>query len=954
ATASYVAPRNDIEKQLAEIWQELLGVEKVGIHDNFFELGGHSLLATRIVSMIRKANEVELSVRDIFLYPTILELSNHIEGHSKGVTLPEIVAQVRPERIPLSFSQERLWFLDQLQGSLEYHIPVVLRLEGDLDVSILEQTLQGIVSRHEILRSLLISENGIVHQEIISAEDWSLDRAIVSNESLLENSLHGYLKSPFDLSKDYKFKACLYTLGNDQYVLAGVFHHIASDGWSGGILIHEFIELYSAIQSGHSAVLPKLSLQYSDYAIWQRKYLEGIILEEQLSYWEAKLRDVSTLSLPIDYVRPPIQSNEGASISFELDQELGYSIRSLCQEEGVTLFMFLLSAFKVLLSRYSGQDDICVGTPIANRTQLELEGMIGFFVNTLALRSDLSDDPSFKDLLVNVKQTTLEGYDHQLAPFEKVVDRVITTRDMSMSPLFQVLFVLQNTPQASEKIDLQDITISDYEFDRVTTQFDLILSVSEEETGILLDMGYSITLFDKITIDRMLLHYQKLLASIVRDITQPIGSLSMLTTEEKTQLLDVFNDTAIVYPKDKTIIDLFKEQVRETPDGIAIVYEGKSMTYKDLDDRSNQLVHYLKSVGVVKDSRVAILFNRSFDMIISIFGILKSGCAYVPLDPSFPSNRLSYILNDSSVNFLIYKEESLLSGLLASKCEFINISLSINYESSGSSYERELDSIAYVMYTSGTTGVPKGILISDKNVVTLVNDPSSKISINFSDRVLQWSNYAFDGSTYEIFGSLLNGASLYLIDSSTASDARVLSQVINKNKLSIIFITTVLFNSLAEYDLSLLSNLRLLLFGGEKVSVSPVRKMLSALGSNKILHVYGPTETTVYATCYSVCYIPNNEETIPIGSPFNNTSLYILNSRQELLPIGVIGELCISGAGLARGYLNRPDLTREKFIDNPFSDDSGSRLYKTGDLARWLPDGNIEFIGRKDDQVKIR
>jgi non-ribosomal peptide synthetase component F len=398
------------------------------------------------------------------------------------------------------------------------------------------------------------------------------------------------------------------------------------------------MELYSAFQSGRSANLPKLSLQYADYAIWQRKYLEGTILEKQLSYWEEKLQGVNTLSLATDYVRPSVQSNAGASVSLELDQKMRTSLSSICQQEGVTLFMFLLSTFKILLSRYSGQEDVCVGTPIANRTQSELEGMIGFFVNTLALRSDLSGDPSFRDLLARVKQTTLEGYDHQLAPFEQVVDRVVTTRDMSMTPLFQVMFDFQKEDTNSGEVqeggaDIDGFTISDYAFDMVTAQFDLTLSVSERNEGISLGINYCTALFDKATIDRMLLHYQELLESIVSDITQPIGNLSMLTTQEEHQLLDVFNDTKVAYPLDKTVVDLFEEQGARTPEAIAVVYEGEQLSYQQLDQRANQLGHYLREQGVQPDALVGICLERSVEMLIGILGILKSGGAYVPIDP---------------------------------------------------------------------------------------------------------------------------------------------------------------------------------------------------------------------------------------------------------------------------------------------------------------------------------
>ncbi|REG91597.1 condensation domain-containing protein, partial [Flavobacterium aquicola] len=466
--------------------------------------------------------------------PTVfLEIKNnkeliiqYLKKYKDEDTSEELLKKITPynrdsfTKIPLSFSQERLWFLDQLSGSAEYNMPIALRLDGALNISILEESLQTIVSRHEVLRTNLLSEDGIGYQEVMSAQNWFLEQEEVLDEELLESHLKTYLNIPFNLSKDYKIRARLYTLGYEKYVLACVFHHIASDGWSEGILMNEFTELYTALQSCRVPNLPKLNLQYVDYAIWQRKYLEGSVLENQLSYWKAKLSGVSTLSLPMDHARPSVQSNAGATISLELDKKISTSLSSICQEEGVTLFMLLLSAFKILLSRYSGQDDICVGTPIANRTQSDLEGIIGFFVNSLALRSDLSGDQSFKDLISRVKQTTLEGYDHQLVPFEKVVDRIAITRDMSMTPLFQVMFDFKNNTKNSSKKEesLEGIVISDYEFDMVTAQFDLILSASENNNDVLLEINYCTALFDKATIDRMLLHYQELLVSIADNI----------------------------------------------------------------------------------------------------------------------------------------------------------------------------------------------------------------------------------------------------------------------------------------------------------------------------------------------------------------------------------------------------------------------------------------------------
>ncbi|MBG6133776.1 amino acid adenylation domain-containing protein, partial [Aquimarina sp. EL_43] len=532
---SYVAPRTDMEEQLALIWQDLLGMDKVGVYDNFFELGGHSLLATRLVSKLRKEMSIEVSIRDIFIHGRLEDLGVHLLSRRSGVVLPALEIQQRPDRIPLSFSQERLWFLDQLEGSAAYHIPIVLWVEGSLDIDILETCFRIIVSRHEVLRTMIHSEDGIGYQEVIESDNWKLDRVTDQSDASLETSLMSYLNIPFDLAKDYKFRACIYELESDRYVLAGVFHHIASDAWSEDILVKEFAELYEAYQKNREVTLPELSLQYSDYAIWQRNYVEGEILERQLSYWQDKLQGVAPLALPTDYVRPSVQDYKGSCITLNLNPDLSSAIESLCKQEGVTLFMMLLSAFKVLLYKYSGQSDICVGTSIANRTQSELEGMIGFFVNTLALRSDLGDNPDFKEFLSQVKDTTLHAYDHQLTPFEKVVDRVVDKRDMSINPLFQVMFDMQNT--TNETLALEGITLSPYEHEASTSQFDLNLVAEEKESGILLRLEYFTSLFKESTVIRMLSHYEELLKSIVNNSISSIDSLSMLPKQEEELIL---------------------------------------------------------------------------------------------------------------------------------------------------------------------------------------------------------------------------------------------------------------------------------------------------------------------------------------------------------------------------------------------------------------------------------
>ncbi len=950
STQEFVAPRNEIEVQLASIWKELLQANEIGINDNFFALGGHSLLSTRLVSLIRKELNVEIAIKDVFAYATIATLADYIGNQSKGNALPAVVPMDRTERIPLSFSQERLWFIDQLNSSLEYHIPVVLRLNGILDTTILENVFRNIIDRHEVLRTVIKSENGVGYQEIIPVASWKLETVKVEKDQNLEELLLSFLELPFDLSSDYMLRCCLYDLGSNEYVIACVTHHISSDGWSEGILVSEFAEIYDALKSNRTIKLPEMTLQYADYALWQRAYIDGQILEQQVSYWKDKLDNVTPLDLPTDYSRPAIQSNEGSSIGFELDKELSDALNSICQQEGVTLFMLLLSAFKVVLSRYSGQEDICVGTPIANRTQWELEGMIGFFVNTLALRSDLSGTPTFKELLQQVKETTLEGYDHQMVPFEKVVEHVVATRDMGRSPLFQVLFALQNTSEDGE-IELDGLELTSYEHTEGSSKFDLSLIASENETGISLGVEYCTALFKENTIQRMLGHFQEILKDIAKDINQEIKTLNILTEEEENKVLQLFNQTAQEYPENTSITNLFKEQAEKTPDAIALVFEDSQMTYRELDEASNRLVNYLKAEGVVPETNIGILFHRGFDMIISILGVLKHGSTYVPLDPVLPQGRLEFILQDAGIEYVLSNKTLSLDVLGISGYTNLDIDLIQTHAASLIPEKRLEDSTSYIMYTSGTTGTPKGIMITDKNVITLINE-SDVIRIKPSDKFLQWSNYAFDGSVYEIFATLLNGATLHMIESSMASDGVSLSKYIASQELTVVFVTTALFNSIVEYDLSQLSSLRMLLFGGEKVSLVHVQKALAEMGSGKLIHMYGPTETTVYATHYVINDIPDDAYTVPIGKPLSNTMIYVLDSNQETVPIGVNGELCISGTGLAKGYLNREELTKEKFIDNPFV--SGERLYRTGDLVKWLADGNIEFVGRLDDQVKIR
>ncbi|WP_106795023.1 non-ribosomal peptide synthetase [Aquimarina sp. Aq78] len=926
----YVPARNDIEEKLVDIWKHILSINQIGIFDNFFELGGHSLLATRMVSATRKALDIEIAIKDVFVYPTIAELGEHIQGKSKGKLLPSVTPQERTNRIPLSFSQERLWFVDQLKESIAYHIPVIVGLKGDLDISAVEMSLKTILSRHEVLRTVIKSDEGVAYQEILPPDEWKMDRITISDPSELDKVVTDYTSRPFDLSSDYMLRTCLCELGEGKYVLATIFHHISSDGWSDGIFINEFVELYQSQQEKREPSLVNLPIQYVDYALWQRKYIEGQLMDVELSYWENQLTDVSPLVLPTDYSRPQIQSTSGAVLSFELDKELRDVLMNTCKEEGVTLFMLLLTAFKVLLYKYSGQQDICVGTPIANRTQTELENLIGFFVNTLAIRSNLEGNPTFVDLLNVVKSTTLDAYEHQLVPFEKVVDRVVDVRDMSTSPLFQVFFALQNTPE-EENSELNGITLSSYTSEHTTSRFDISMTAEDIKSGISLEIEYCTDLFKEETIYRMMVHFEELLKNIVIRPKEHIADVTILTEAEKEQLLVNFNATQTDYNSKRTVVQLFLDQVAKTPEHTAIVFKGEEMTYTELDRHSNQLAHYLLSNYTLgKEDLIGIKLDRSEWLIISILAVLKTGCAYVPIDPNYPQERISYIKEDSNSGTII--DQDLLDQYQGDK---------ENYDDTLPDIDIQANHLAYVIYTSGSTGKPKGVMVEHKSLINLCLWHQQTYEVTDQSRGALFSGVGFDASVWEIYPYILGGGSLYPIyEDETRYDISWLTNFIEVNEISHIYIPSQICHNLVEEQVYL--DQVKILTGGDTLKLTKPTSL-------KIYNNYGPTENTVVTTFCEVS--ENQSNAIPIGKPVSNTSVYILGTSEELLPIGVTGELCISGSGLARGYLNQKELTQDKFVKNPFQE---GLMYKTGDLARWLPDGNIEFIGRKDDQVKIR
>ncbi|WP_212004587.1 non-ribosomal peptide synthetase [Chitinophaga sp. HK235] len=950
--SAYIAPRSETEKTMAAIWESLLDVTGIGIYDDFFTLGGHSLLAVRLLSAIKKSLQTDLSVSDIFSSPTIASLCELITTRSGKLLLPAITAAERPKHIPLSYSQERLWFIDQLEGSTQYHIPAVLRLEGHLNRNALGNALQTIVNRHEVLRTVISQNGGHAYQQVLDKGSWQM--IITDSSGAGAGNENAYIKSlidvPFDLSKDHMLRAHLVVLEENVHLLVVTLHHIASDGWSASIIVKELVELYNAYTEGREPILPALNIQYADYALWQRRHLQGAALNKQLTYWKKKLTGVPSLDLPLDYERPVVNTTAGGLVTLMIDNGLAEDVRNLSRQFKVTLYMTLLAAFKVLLYRYSGQKDICVGGAIAARLQQETEGLIGFFVNSLVLRSDLGGNPSFADLLLRVKETMLEAYDNQEAPFEKIVEMLMGERDVNKNPLFQVMFVLQNTPEEPE-IRLGDVSLSVEIFPHTTSRLDLGLAITEEPEGLRLDMEYRTDLFKQETINGMLKHYEALLRSAVNAHEKPMGALSMLSDAEQQQLLVGFNSSTS--GTERSVVRLFEEQVNNTPDAVALVFEDMVLTYRQLDQRANQLGHYLRMKGVKEETLVPLCIDRTPDMIVGILGILKAGGAYVPIDPSIPAERITFMLKDIAAQVMV--SNTLCKLCIKGESEIEIVVLDDDWEDISRQPVTKVasrlkeENVAYVIYTSGSTGKPKGVLIEHRSLINLIVHQSKIFDIKSDERVLLLSNYSFDASVEQIFFALLNGAALVLAPSDIQLDIRLFEQFLRDARITHLEATPGFLATInpGKYD-----SLRRMISGGELCKRELAEKWYKQLD---FYNVYGPTEATISAVAYH--YLPGSRDksaALPIGKPLTNVTVYILDEYDNAVPVGAAGELCIGGPGVARGYLNNPELTTQKFIADPFSQVAGARLYKTGDKARWLSDGNIEYLGRLDDQVKIR
>ncbi|MEM7552754.1 MAG: amino acid adenylation domain-containing protein, partial [Cyanobacteria bacterium P01_A01_bin.84] len=878
-------------------------------------------------------------------------------GQVSNTNLPPIQARGDSEQLPLSWAQERLWFLNQLEGkSATYNIPAAVRISGNLNINALQQALSSIVQRHEVLRTSFQIANGTPIQVIDSEAIININLVdlqqleIKEQETLVIEKAQHEATTPFDLENAPLIRCSLLQLSTSEYVLLLTMHHIVSDGWSMGVLIKEISSLYQAFTQGKPSPLAQLPIQYADFAVWQRQYLSGEVLSTQLDYWKQQLSGApDLLQLPTDYPRPTVQAYQGRTRSFNLNTDLTTKLQTLSRDSGTTLFMTLYAAFSTLLYRYSGQSDILIGSPIANRNRSEIEALIGFFVNTLVLRTQFEDNPSFSELLVQVRETTLKAYEYQDVPFEQIVEVLQPKRSLSHSPLFQVMFVLQNAPIG--KVELPGVTLSQLEQDTTVAKFDLTLSMTETDQGLVGEWEYNTDLFDKQTIERMVAHFQNLLEKIVENPSQKVGSLTLLSEAERHQLLVEWNDTATDYPKDKCIHQLFEEQVEKTPDAVAVVFEQEQLTYEQLNQKANQLAHHLQSLGVKPEVLVGICVERSIEMVVGLLGILKAGGAYVPLDPNYPQERLNYMLEDSDVGVLV-TQNSLLESFPENNARVVYLDSDhdvIEQYSKQNLYAGVgSDNLAYVIYTSGSTGKPKGVLVTHKGLLNLVFWHQETFAISSSDIATQLAATAFDASAWELWPYLSAGATIHLLNTETIIQPKVLLDWLISEKITITFVPTPLLENLLSLEYPDKIALRIVLTGGDKL-----HQYQSTSLPFKVINNYGPTENTVVTTSGLVASVEETFQLAPaIGRPIANTQIYILDKHLQPLPVGVPGEIYVGGDGLARGYLNRPQLTQEKFIPNPFN--NSQRLYKTGDLARYLSDGNIEFLGRIDNQVKIR
>ncbi|MEM7354903.1 MAG: amino acid adenylation domain-containing protein, partial [Acidobacteriota bacterium] len=965
------SPRNLTEELLAATWAELLGVESLAIEGDFFALGGHSLLAIQAITRARKDFGVELPVRALFEAPTVAAFAERVasaqaESSARGALAPV----TRDQPLPLSHAQERLWILDQLQpGNPFYNIPATVQLQGPLEPPALAAAIHGIVARHEVLRTTFVAgSSGAPMQRIKPAGSPELPLIDLSGiapqqrSALLANLAGAEARRPFDLAHGPLLRLTLVRLSTAEHAALVTLHHIVADGWSLGIFLHELAELYRACATGRSPALAPLPVQYADFAVWQRDWLDEDRIEDQLAYWRQKLGGApEVLELPTDHPRPPLPTYRGATRRFRLDAERTAALDAFGRHHGATRFMTLLGSFFGLLHRLSGSSDLVVGTPISHRDQDELSGLVGFFVNTLVVRQDLHRDPSSSELLAAVRDTALEAYAHPDVPFERLVQELQPIRDPATTPLSQVVFALEEASIETTAIETTagELTLKPLRLDTGTAKFDLTLLMEPVADGLEGWLELNADLFDPTTGDRWLRHFDALLRGVVEHPETPVSALPLLSAAERDQLLREWSTNRTGYRRQALVPELFEAWAQQVPEKVAVVCSTDHVTYGALDRRASRLAHALRALGVGPEVLVAVCLERSLEAIVTMLAVLKSGGAYVPLDPSYPRERLAIMLADlqptadAADKPLLLTTERHLAGLPEAAARVVCLDAeSTPRENQPPEVTGRADQLAYVMYTSGSTGRPKGVAVNHRSIHRLVRE-TQYADFGPRETFLQFAPISFDAATFEIWGPLLGGGRLAVMPAAAPSLAD-LGRALRHQRVTTLWLTSGLFCQMVDDHLDELRSLRQLLAGGDVLSTFHVRRVLREIPGLRMINGYGPTENTTFSCCHPMSSLADVGHTVSIGKTIANSESFILDQRGAPTPVGIPGELLVGGDGLARGYFAQPGRTAERFVPHPHGEAAGERLYRTGDLARFLPDSTIDFLGRGDQQVKIR